>query len=77
MADTPLEVSHHPDLDALGDAQVDILLIGKLVTATLSLSEMHYELLRASGHTRCIILALPGAWMLGEELLKHMGADAC
>lgn len=77
LADTPLEVSHYPDLNALGDAQGDILLIGKPITATLSLPEMRYELLQASGHARCIILALPGAWMVEAELLKQMGADAC
>ncbi|WP_406701808.1 hypothetical protein [Sodalis sp.] len=48
-------------MDALGDAQVNIVPIGNPVTATLSLTEMCYELLRASGYACCIILAPPGA----------------
>lgn len=63
LADTPLDVSHYPDLDALGDAQMDILLIGKPVIATLSLPEMRYELLQGQ---RSCPLYHPGAAGRGD-----------
>lgn len=74
---TPLTVSYGPRLARLPEQHFDILIIGKAVRERLSLPELRLELTQAAQIADCVILALPGQWLVQAELIKEMGASAC